>query len=59
MDFPILNQMMKVRDRSRFFVPVEHKNTYCKVASYKTSHLEARADFFISLMKVIFNPYVL
>jgi hypothetical protein len=32
---------------------------YCKVASSKTSHLEANAGFFRLLMKGIFDPYVL
>ena len=36
--------------------PVEFK--YRKVASSKTSRLEARAGFFRLLMKGIFDPYV-
>ena len=33
--------------------------TYRKVASSKTSHLEAHADFFRLFMKGIFDAYVL
>ena len=32
---------------------------YLKVASFNTSHLEARAALFRLLMKGIFDPYVL
>ena len=32
---------------------------YRKVASFKTSCLEAHAEFFMLVMKGIFNPYVL
>ena len=38
----------------------EVKGTKCsKVASSNTSHLEAHADFFRLLMKVVFDAYVL
>ena len=37
----------------------EEENTYGKVTSSNTSHLEAHADFFRLLMKGIFDPYVL